>query len=143
MGFAMTTGRTLLQRLENPREGAARDLPGDLGEVLDSIRSHLQLMLNTRQGNALTVPDFGTVDFSEVTKGYQTTHRFQDELRRCIEKFEPRLRHVRVAFQEVEDQPFTLHFDISADLFLDGEERPTAFRSVIDASGKVKVAQRR
>ena len=139
----MTTGKTLLYRLENPQAGNSRDLPGDPGDVLDSIRRHLQLMLNTRQGNALTVPDFGTVDFSEVTKGYQTTHRFQEELRRCIEKFEPRLRHVRVGFKEVEDQPFTLHFDIAANLVIDGEERPTSFRSVIDASGKVKVAQRR
>ncbi len=139
----MTTTRTLLYRLENPQEGDSRDLPGDPDKVLDSIRSHLQLMLNTRQGNALTVPDFGTVDFSEVTKGYQTTYRFQEELRRCIEKYEPRLRNVQVGFKEVEDRPFILCFDIAATLIMDGEERPTSFSSIIDASGKVKVAKGR
>ncbi len=139
----MTTTRTLLRRLENPRDGDSRDLPSDPDKVLGSIQRHLQLMLNTRQGNALTVPDFGTVDFSEVTKGFQTTHRFQEELRRCIERYEPRLRNVQVQFHEEEDRPFTLHFSIAATLVMDDEERPTSFRSIIDPSGEVKVAKGR
>ena len=99
-------------------------------------------MLNTRQGNSITVPDFGTTDFSDVTRGYSSVNKVQEEIRRSIEKYEPRLRNVQVHFTPVENEPLTMHFDISASVVLDDDEKSTMFRSVIGSNGEVKVSRR-
>lgn len=138
----MTTTRSLLYRLENYQEEVDRDLPGNPGLVIDSICRHLQVMLNSRVGTSLTVPDFGTPDFTELSRGLQKTQKFQEELRRCIDKYELRLKDVQVTFTPDESKPFTMHFDIKGTMIIDGEERPTRFRSTVQNTGKVEVVRR-
>lgn len=138
----MSSPRSLLHRLEFPDDRESRDLPGDPEQLVDAICQHLHLMFNTRQGNALTVPDFGTSDFSDVTRGYEEATKVQDELRRSIERYEPRLRDVRVDFNQDHDDKFSLHFDIYATVDSGDQERRTAFRSTIENTGEVKVRRR-
>jgi len=138
----MRSPRSLLHRLEYPRAKEARDLPGDSAEIIESVSRHLQVMLNTRQGNSQTVPDYGTTDFSDVARGYQSVRVVQEEIRRSIEKYEPRLRDIQVNFTPDEDQPFTLHFDIAATIVLEDGERTTMFQSVLESNGEVKVRPR-
>lgn len=138
----MASSRSLLYRLEHPQARDARDLPGDPDDIIDSVCRHLHVMLNTRQGNSITVPDFGTTDFSDVTRGYASVNKVQEEIRRSIEKYEPRLRNVQVYFTPVENEPLTMHFDISASVVLDDDEKSTMFRSVIGSNGEVKVSRR-
>ncbi len=139
----MASSRSLLYRLEHPQAREARDLPGDANDILDSIRRHLLVMLNTRQGNSITVPDFGTTDFSDVTRGYTSVSKVQEEIRRSVEKYEPRLKNVQVNFTPVDNEPLTMHFDISASVVLgDDDEKTTMFRSIIGSNGEVKVSRR-
>ena len=100
------------------------------------------MMLNTRQGCSITVPDYGTTDFSDVTRGYASVSKLQEEIRRSIEKYEPRLRNVQVNFTPMENEPLTMHFDISARVMLDDEEKSTMFRSVIGSNGEVRISRR-
>jgi len=137
----MTSTRSLLFRLEHPEIDGGRDLPGNADHLMDSVCRHLQVMLNTRQGNAPTVPDYGTTDYSDLFRGYQSAAQIQDDIRRSIEKYEPRLRDVQVFFRQSENEPFTLHFDITGNLQLSDRDKPTVFRSTIGANGEVRVAR--
>ena len=135
----MKSPRSLLYRLEYPQARDARDLPDDPELLIDAIGQHLNIMLNTRQGTSQTVPDFGTIDFSDIARGYESISRVQDDLRRSIEKYEPRLKDVQVSFSPGEGEPFTLHFDIEGSVVTGDDERPTVFRSSIGSNGEVKV----
>jgi type VI secretion system protein len=137
----MPSARALLDRLEFPQAESQREL-NNPDKIIDSICNHLQMMMNTKQGGAMTVPDFGMTDFSEIARGSQTLMRMQDEIRSSIEKYEPRLTNVEVSFYTVENQPFTLHFNIHARVVTGDRQSSTTFQSTIETSGAVKVNRR-
>lgn len=106
---------------------------------MDSIRHHLQVMLNTRHGNAMTVPEYGTSDFSDYFRSFTTMQVIQDEILRSIEVYEPRLTDVEVSFVPDEENPFAMHFDIEASVVTEDSETPTVFRTTVEGTGKVMV----
>ena len=131
--------RTLLERLEAPDETRGRRLPGNLQEAIDSIRQHLQVMLNSRHGASRTAPDYGTSDFSDSFTGYESITAIRGEMQRSIEKYEPRLKDVRISFAPRENDPYRLYFEIVASVISEDEEAPAVFRTVFEGSGEVKV----
>jgi type VI secretion system lysozyme-like protein len=133
--------RSLLSRLEHPSPPGRRDLPGDVEEALESIHSHLQLMLNTRRGAAQTVPEFGTSDFSDFFRGYTSVERLRDEIARSIALYEPRLTDVQVIFEPHEDDPYRVHFEILATVVSEEGDTPAVFRTELDGSGEVRVSR--
>jgi type VI secretion system lysozyme-like protein len=135
------SSKSLLWRLEFPDSAAGRSLPGDTEEVKGSIRRHLQQMLNTRHGNSPTVPDFGTSDFSDFFRGNESIQRFREEIAHSIRTYERRLTDIEVSFVPKEDEPFRLHFDISATIIHEGQRSPTVFRTVVEGTGKVQVGR--
>ena len=138
----MPSPRSLLERIEHPDPADRRELPGDVDQLVDSIRQHLLIMLNTRHGGSFTVPDFGTSDFSDVSRGYESVQKMQDDIRSSIEKYEPRLTDIDVRFVPDEDKPFTMHFDIVAKVVTDHGVTPTVFHSIVETSGEVKLSRR-
>jgi len=133
----MTSHRSLLERLEHV-EVTRTPYPG-ARELHDAIRDHLQRMLNTRQGNSITVPDFGTPDFSGFFRGYDSIQFFREEVTRTIQKYEPRLANVQVSVATGEDEPFRMCFDIHAMIFDEDQQSPVVFSTVVECSGAVKV----
>src|SRR3989338_11114861 len=97
--------RTLLERLAGPGGDNLLTITENTQQLADSVLRHLQKMLNTRQGHALTQPEYGIPD---VTEFIQTLPDMVNEVRRAIrnsiEKFEPRLRNVEVTFVPSEDE---------------------------------------
>lgn len=74
----------------------ASDDPAKGGGVLESIVANLQAILNTHEGDGYTCPEMG-VDFLDVLSRWPSSE--SDVLRAVaatIERFEPRLRNVRV-----------------------------------------------
>lgn len=108
----------------------------------DSILRNLQVMLNSRHGGSPTVPDFGTSDFSDYFQGYDSIQIFKQEIRRTIEKYEPRLTDVFVEFTPMEDDPHRVHFEISALIRTEDQEVATVFRTIVEGSGEVRVRYR-
>ncbi len=135
----MTSAKPLLKRLEFPSRTSVRRLPGDIDELVDAVRQHLQQILNSRHGNAQTVPDYGTSDFSDFFRGYDSTHRIKEEIQHSIEKYEPRLTDVEVSYAPQEDALFTIHFDIVAKLVSEEIDAPATFRTIVESTGKVRV----
>ena len=62
---------------------------------LDSIIEHLRGLLNTRQGEAPAVPDFGVVDFTDLVHNFpEAIQTLQRCIRTTILQYEPRLKNV-------------------------------------------------
>jgi type VI secretion system protein len=101
---------------------------------------NLRHILNSRRGSSSTVPDYGLPDLADVV------HEFPDvivELQRIIkesiDRYEPRLRAVRVNFVPDEDDLLILRFHIAGELAAGGETQRISFESTISSSGKATV----
>jgi len=82
--------------------GRGGSQPDDSFEaIVESIQSHLVLLLNTRQGMTLHLPDYGLPDIHTV---YHELPKSLDELgeqiRKTLEIYEPRLTQVRVSLKK-------------------------------------------
>lgn len=132
--------RTLLERLEEPDPPGGRQVGIDEELLRESIRRSLQRLLNSRHGGSPTAPDFGTPEFEELFRSGQTVDgSLAVKIAHTIEKYEPRLRDVRVGFVTEDGQLMRLRFDITAVMMADDEETPTVFRSLVETSGRVNV----
>jgi type VI secretion system protein len=134
--------KTLLERLENPPPPNARELPSSLRDIVDSIRNHLQAMLNTRHGTAEVAPDYGTSGFAELFRAQSSIDLVREEILHTIAVYEPRLTDVEIDFVTDEKEPFMVQFNIVASIVTDDEEAPAVFRMTIESSGTVKVSSR-
>jgi len=124
--------RALLSRL------AGRDTnPVD---ALQSIGSHLRVLLNTRRGDSATVPDFGIVDFNDVVHEFPGgVQQLAKSIRATILQYEPRLKSVSV--RHVPDEsPLTLRFEISGQLAEGRSSRTVRFATTVKPGGRVDVA---
>lgn len=85
-------------------------------DVQASIAEHLQVMLNTRSGEAAAAGDFGVVDFTELMHRFPSAvQALQQSIRATVLRYEPRLRAVSVRHVPDED-PLTVRFDITGQL---------------------------
>src|SRR5215510_5678896 len=101
-------GRGLLSRIGG---GGA---PPKSDEDADSILDHLRVLLNTRRGEAPTVPDYGVPDITDLVHTLPTgVAGLTRALRDTILTYEPRLKNVNVRHLESED-PLVLRFEITA-----------------------------
>ena len=83
------------------RCGESEGSLGDDGRLAYSIRSHLTLLLNTRQGSLAHMKDYGLPDIPALYRGlpYSTQGLLRD-VKATIEKYEPRLTKVNVRQME-------------------------------------------
>ena len=98
--------RGLLSRIQQGSPGAP--------DEASSIIEHLRVLLNTRRGEAVTVPGLGVVDFSDVVHAFPgAISTLQACIRDTLLEFEPRLKSVTVRHVPDED-PLVLRFEITA-----------------------------
>ena len=104
------SGRGLLARIGAPR--GAR-----VAQPAEAVIEHLRVLLNTRRGEAPTVPGYGVPDFSDVVHSFPgAILTLQRAIRDTITEFEPRLKNVQVRHVTNEDDVLTLRFEITARL---------------------------
>jgi type VI secretion system protein len=98
------------------------DQPSPRDRRVHSIMDHLNRIFNTREGSITHLKDYGLPDISEI---YRKMPDGLDELRkaieRTVEKFEPRLKRVKVVRKEREKTTaavaeFKLEFILSGEL---------------------------
>lgn len=134
------SGKTLLERIEDPEPADMRHLAVDEEQVFDSIRRHLQRMLNSRRGTASATPRYGTTDLSGLLRSSTTLDTLREEMLESIACYEPRLLDVEISFTRGEDL-FSMVFDVSARVITSQGELPTVFRSVVGPGGEVRVTR--
>lgn len=132
---------TLRERLRGGgKYSHALTIEQDIQALADSVLRHLQNMLNMRVGHALAQPDYGMPDGSEFI---HSVPEAVDEVRRLlknsIEKFEPRLRHVRLKFSPEENDQLRLRFEAMAELVTERDKASLWFETKIDSRGHVDI----
>ena len=133
-------GGTLLERLADREADARRTGRIDLPRIVDSVLRNLGQILNTRRGAALTSPDYGLPEFSEIIHALpDVVAELQRDIKACIEHYEPRLKDVVVTYAPAEDDVLMLRFDVRGRLVLSGQRQQVWFETTIDSAGKTEV----
>lgn len=129
----------LLERLRSLEQEPVRRGSADQGRLKRSLLSHLQRILNTRQGNVAIANDYGVPDFIDFLQGMpESVSEIERNIKRAIDKYEPRLSGASVTYVPDEDDVLMLRFQIAAKLSAD-DGRKILFTTVIDADGRVRV----
>ena len=116
-----------------------REAP-DPKRMIDSVIRHLEQILNTRRGSAQIADDFGIPDFSEYKSAYPDSQwDLERAIRHTIQKYEPRLKAVRVKFIEQEENPLSVSFQITARLVLEEYRDAVVFESILGSDGKITI----
>jgi type VI secretion system protein len=109
------------------------------GGRLESIRGHLSILLNTRRGSILHLPDYGLPDSTEVSmKDRYSIADFGKAIEETVRKYEPRLTQVRVKPMELEPDSvadFRLGFLLEAKILRES----TKLRALFKTSGSAEV----
>lgn len=138
----MGSDKSLLERLADPQRDAPRTLRGNTNQLAKSVLRHLQKMLNTRHGNAPVQLDYGLPDLTELVHSFpESIAQMQKAIRNTIEKYEPRLRAVKVSYVPSDDDPLRVKFEITAQLVTTREKTPIWFETTLDSSGQVEVKE--
>mgnify|MGYP001306812183 CR=1 FL=1 len=109
--------------------------------VMDSIRSHLQRLLNTRQGSVPIDPDFGVPDFTNLAGSFSvgSMPEIVHALTRMIERYEPRLIEPKITVAESDNEVLSLSFQLEAYIKLRGQHINIRLATQVSASGKVSL----
>ena len=138
-GFVAERERTILERLADPRV-EERTIEENTEALARSVLRHLQRMLNTRHGFSETLPDFGLPDIADLFhSGGDAAGVLRKAIRTTIEKYEPRLRNVRIEAVEGDGDALALRFEIKAELVTAEERAHVLFETTVDSSGEVRV----
>jgi type VI secretion system protein len=125
-------GRGLLSRIGKGDASSRHDDPSD------AILEHLRILLNTRRGEAPTVPDYGVPDMTDLVHTLPSgTSGLSKALRDTILTYEPRLKNVNVR-NIPSDEPLVLRFEITARLVEDNTVLKLQTR--VRAGGKIEVS---
>jgi len=107
-------------------------------DTVSSVVDHLRDMLNTPQGESITVPDYGLVDFADVCHNMpEAIGSIQQSIRATILKYEPRLRNVSVRFVPSDDQ-LSVRFEVVARL-ADSRRSVVRLRTAMNTGGHMTV----
>jgi type VI secretion system protein len=130
----------LTERIRAWNKGPSRREGRDPKRMVDSVVRYLERILNTRQGNAQIAEDFGIPDFTDFKSAFPDAHRdLERAIRQTIQKYEPRLKSVRVKFIPNDDELLTVSFQIVARLILEGRKDAVVFESILDSDGKIRI----
>ena len=130
----------LLERIRSWEREPHRRAQEDPKRIIDSVLNHLQRILNSRQGSTPIAEDYGVPDFTEFLRRYpDSLNDFERSIRQTIQKYEPRLRAVRVRLIPQEDDAFSLRFQIAAKLATEEYKESVRFGSLVDSDGKISV----
>jgi len=129
----------LLERIRSAEREPLRRGGDNQRRCIDSVLSHLQRILNTRQGNVPIACDYGVPDFLNFLQTYpESVHEIEYNIKNAIDKFEPRLSGTTVTYVQDEDDALTLRFQIIACLTVEGG-RKLFFETVVDSDGRIHI----
>ncbi|PHM73096.1 type VI secretion system baseplate subunit TssE [Xenorhabdus kozodoii] len=109
---------SLFERIQGKSTGSSRQ--SRMRALLDSIKKHLNEVLNSRPGGCQSAIELGVIDLNDATA---TSVDFKQSIERaieeCIRNYEPRISAVSVSAISDDSDPLLLSFHISAEISLD------------------------
>jgi type VI secretion system protein len=108
--------------------------------VGDPVRTHLALLLNTRQGALQNLPDYGLPDVSSFYSDYPASlGELRSFLEKLVKKYEPRLLNARVRLIGSDAKEFRASFLITGEIEENEERTRVQYRTTISSSGHAAV----
>ena len=143
----MSREQTLLERIgvcgEHRRSRYEPTAREDLEALMESVRRHLARLLNARHGMSEGMPDYGLPALTDLTIGSgDYVESVEEAIRVAIEKYEPRLRRVRVSrVADEEEAKRILSFRIDATLIGQTGEHRVWYQTEISGTGEYEVSE--
>ena len=113
--------------------------------LINSILEHLSNILNTRHGSAQIADTYGMPDLTNFPGDNlgNSVNELERLMTRTIEKYEPRLKNVKVSYNPDTNSNLTLKFGLYAEIVTDYDEnqQPVFFETVITSDGVVRIEQ--
>jgi type VI secretion system protein len=129
----------LLERIRTWENEPSRRSSDDFRRQVKSILSHLQRILNTRQGNVPISSTYGIPDLLEFMSSYpESVMGIEKTIREAIARYEPRLADVQVVFMPQDEDLLCLRFQIQARLGA-GARRNILIETIVDSDGKINL----
>lgn len=136
----MAFEQSLLERIAQPEGAGGYKLKLNEDKLVDSVLEHLRKMLNVRHGSVPALPDYGLPDFNDLAMRFpDAILELRKAIKTCIEKYEPRLCKVKVDYIHDPEAPLHLHYDITAQLVVDGAKGNVWFQTTLDSAGKASI----
>ncbi|HPV49307.1 MAG TPA: type VI secretion system baseplate subunit TssE [Smithellaceae bacterium] len=130
----------LLERIRTWENEPHRRSSSDFRRQVNSLLSHLQRILNTRQGNVPISGTYGIPDLLEFMTSYpESVTGIEKTIREAIACYEPRLSDVKVVFMPQDEDLLCLRFQIQARLSA-GAGRNILIETIVDSDGKISLA---
>jgi len=124
-------GRALLSRLA--------EKGGSPADEVGAIVAHLQVLLNTRRGEAVAAPGFGVLDFSDLAHEFPgAIPQLLKSIKVTILEYEPRLKNVSVRHLP-DELGLTLRFEIAAQLAKGRVARTLRLATTVHPGGHIDV----
>lgn len=129
----------LLERLSGLGDGRARSHQTHVEVLIESIRAHLQRILNTRQGSVPIDPNFGVPDFTNLAGSSLsgTTQDIAANITRMVARYEPRLKSVQVHLAESASEVLSLSFTLEGCIEVSDKTIPIRLATRVSASGRI------
>ena len=132
--------RSLLERLSKEWIGPSRTASEDIAALRSSIARNLQRIFSSRQGTAPAQMDFGVPDPTQIAAAYpDSIADMQGAIRACIEKYEPRLKDVKVSVVEDNEDILTLQYQVTGKLTTSKERVSISFDTHVDSTGHIEI----
>lgn len=134
--------RRLLERIASWEAGEERTNQTQVDLLVRSVMNHLTRLLNTRQGSVPIDPLFGVPDFTNLaaTTAMGSTRDIEEEIRRMVLRYEPRIKSPRVTLNREETDVLSIRFALEGALEVDDREIPLRISTTVGANGRVNIA---
>ncbi|MGE8186830.1 type VI secretion system baseplate subunit TssE [Pseudomonas sp. NPDC086278] len=134
--------KRLLERIVSLQGEVGRSRLTQSEALIQSIREHLQRILNTRQGSVPIDADFGVPDFTNLAGSFATgeTTQIIDSMTRMIARYEPRLKSPRIQVAEGAQEVLSLSFTLDGLVSIDDRDIPIHLATRVSSDGRVSLA---
>ena len=98
-------------------DGTPVEEADDFQQRVMSVLDNLNRMFNTRKGSIAHLPDYGLPDITQVYRELPySVEGLRQSIKATVERYEPRLRRVRVDHQKGDPYSMRITFILSAEL---------------------------
>lgn len=134
--------RRLLERISYWEQGYERSNQTQVDILVRSVSDHLRRLLNTRQGSVELDAHFGIPDFTNTGSGLSlgSTNDIEDEIRRMVLKYEPRLKSPKVILSKEASDVLSMQFSLDGRLEVAHGDIPLHLSTAVGANGKINIS---
>ena len=129
---------TLFERLREDRAARDPSMSLDRARLRRSIADNLYRIFSSREMHAPAQLDYGMPDPNTILHAEDGAALMRKRLKHCVERYEPRLKDVRVLHIDSAVLGHQIQFTLQATLASDPPE-PITLDASIEANGRIRV----